>query len=258
VRQARYPVPMTILVVDAEAFGRLRNPQQLDARRHLYALLRDSFDAAAPLWSRCQHEDRGDGALVLASSDIPRPVVLQCVLGELASRLAAAARDPARPRLRLRAALHAGEVHADEHGVAGADVNFTFRLAECEPLRRLLRETSGDCALIVSDALYQGTVRHEYDAIPASEFWPVPVSTKEGQAAGWLAAPGDSECARRISAHARLPAAENGGPEGGVRIQAGGSVTVSTSNLAGRDVMAGDPSAIPSPRRLARLRRGPR
>lgn len=246
----RYPAPMTILVVDAEAFSLLRNPQQLAARRQLYTVLGGTFKAMGVPWQRCLHEDRGDGALVLFPHDIPKPVILGGILTRLGDRLSDAARQEGGLPLRIRVALHAGDVHTDRHGVVGSDVNHTFRLADCAALRQALRQTRAWFAVIVSDALYQGTVLHRYDGLDPACFCSVRVRVKEADTVGWLTTPGDDGCARRVSAHLDAePAA--GITEGGVSIQAGGNVSMNGAQVAGRDIWTDDraeptPSVIPS------------
>jgi hypothetical protein len=246
------PLPMTILVVDAESFSQLRNPQQLAARDLIYAVLADSFDAVGVPWARCRQEDRGDGVLVLVGAEIPKPAVLR-VLAELSARLA----RPIPPGLRLRAALHAGDVHTDPHGVAGADVNLAFRLADCQPLRQALRESRGHLAVIVSDALYHGIVRHDYAGIHADSFCPVTVRAKETEATGWLTVPGDDACARRIAGHAAgAPLASQPSAHDGVRFQSGASVEVSQSVLAGRDARQSTSAGRPTRAGWRARRRG--
>ncbi len=105
---AGYPVPMTILVVDAESFSRLRNPEQLAARRQLYAVLSETFDSAGVPWRQCRHEDRGDGAIVLIPAEVPKPLIVRGLLAGFGDQLAEVARRQGVPPLRIRAALHAG------------------------------------------------------------------------------------------------------------------------------------------------------
>ena len=91
-------------------------------------------------------------------------------------------------RLRLRMALHAGEVYRDAHGVAGAAVNNAFRLAEAAELRSALAAAPGVLALIVSDWFFSEVVRHDPAAEPGS-YRRVQVNVKETAAAGWIRVP---------------------------------------------------------------------
>ena len=88
-------------------------------------------------------------------------------------------------RIRLRVALHAGEVHPDAHGYAGASINRAFRLIEASAPRTALRHSSGVVALIVSDWFYDEVVRHCADAEPSS-FRKVHVTVKETKTIAWI------------------------------------------------------------------------
>jgi hypothetical protein len=229
---------MTIMVVDAEAFSRLRNPQQLIARRQLYAVLHGTFHAMGVPWQQCLHEDRGDGALVLIPPSVPKPVVVRGLLSGLGNQLLEVAGQEGRPAPRMRVALHAGEVHFDQHGVTGGDVNHAFRLADSAALRQALKQTRAGFAVIVSDSLYQGTIVHRYDGLDPVLFYEVDIHVKEAAAIAWLTTPGDEECARRVAARPRSQASQPPAemPDAGVSIQAGGSVTLNGSDVAGRDI----------------------
>ena len=234
---AGYPVPMTILVVDAESFSLLRNPEQLAARRLLYTVLSESFESAGVPWRHCRHEDRGDGAVVLIPPEIPKPVVVRGLLAGFGDHLAEVARRQGLPPLRIRAALHAGEVHFDPHGIAGSDVNLTFRLAECPELKQALRLSRTGFAVILSDALYRSTVLHRYDGLDPARFFQVQVRVKEADAIGWLSTPGDEDCAKRAAGQPRpAPAPARPAVDGGLRLQAGRDLSIDGANVAGRDI----------------------
>src|ERR1700749_651066 len=61
-------------------------------------------------------------------------------------------------QLRLRVAMHAGEVTFDGHGVVGAAVDYTFRLVEAPPLKSALATSTGECALITSKCFFDEVV----------------------------------------------------------------------------------------------------
>ncbi len=73
---------------------------------------------------------------------------------------------PAPEQIRLRMALHAGEVQYDDHGVAGAAVNLTFRLLDAEPLKSALAGSPGVLALATSSWFFDEVVRHSPAADP--------------------------------------------------------------------------------------------
>ena len=88
--------------------------------------------------------------------------------------------------VRLRMALHAGEVAYDEHGVTGAAVNLAFRLLDAEDLKAALAVSAGVLAVIVSSWFYEEVVRH---SVVANMYSPVPVTVKETAVTGWMCLP---------------------------------------------------------------------
>jgi hypothetical protein len=108
-------------------------------REGLYQALRQAFAKAGIPWRRCHHEDRGDGAFVLARPGIPKDLFAGSLPGELVTALRQhnEAR-PAQEQIRLRMAIHAGEVIFDDHGATSAAVNLAFRLLDAAPLKAAL------------------------------------------------------------------------------------------------------------------------
>lgn len=187
----RPAVHCTIMVVDVEGFGdrRRTNPHQVMVREALYAAVRRAFAEAGISWSACRHEDRGDGVLVLAPAEIPKSPLVD----DVPRALAAALREhnethPVEQRIRLRMALHAGEVHLDQHGVTGTSVNLAFRLVNAGSLKTALAESPGLLALITSAWFFEDVVRHSTTARPET-FRPVRVTEKETSTVAWISLP---------------------------------------------------------------------
>ena len=90
--------------------------------------------------------------------------------------------------LRLRVALHAGEVHRDEHGVTGSAVTHAFRLNEAEAVRAALRDGPASLALVVSRWFYEEVIR-QHPTAEAAEYRQIPVAVKEVEAVAWLRLP---------------------------------------------------------------------
>lgn len=230
----------TLFAVDVVGFGSLRNPEQLAIRRVLYRMLSASFDAGGVPWRDCYHEDRGDGALVVIGGNVPKTLLLDHVLSSLIGRISAqGAGEP--PPLRLKMAVHAGEMHRDENGLVGFDVNHMFRLLESELVRYAIRTVAAPCALIVSDPIYQSVIRHGYGAIATNEYARARVVNKEDDSIAWLRMPGNPRGARKaVNRFVReqekaKERADSAQPGGGVTIRAGGDFKVGRSIIAGRD-----------------------
>src|SRR5918999_2221212 len=196
-------VHRTILAVDVEGFcDRSRtNPDQLAVREGLYRALRAAFAASGMCWEDCYREDRGDGAFVLISPDVPKDLVAARFPEQLSAALRRHNQQCAEAvRIRLRVAVHAGEVHHDEHGVAGAAINMTFRLLEAAPVKSALAASPGVAAMIVSEWFFEEVVRHDPASKPAA-YRRVPVAVKETHTTAWV----------RLSDHPSPPSVEADG-----------------------------------------------
>lgn len=95
-------------------------------------------------------EDRGDGVFILIPSAVPKV------------------------RIRLRIALHAGEVHYDSHGVAGMAITHAFRLVDQPMFKAALADSAGLLGVIVSEWFYDEVVRH-YPAAEPDSYCRVPL-----------------------------------------------------------------------------------
>lgn len=182
----QFAVHRAILVVDVERFGDpvRTNLDQLAVREALYRALQEAFAESSIGWDRCVSEDRGDGALILVPPEVPKTRLVTGLPGKLAAAISRHnAKCAARERMRLRMALHAGEVYQDAHGFVGAAVNHAFRLAEATELRSALAASRGAFAIIASDWFFAEVIGHDPAAEPAS-YRRVQVIVKETAAAG--------------------------------------------------------------------------
>ncbi|MFC5747028.1 ATP-binding protein [Actinomadura rugatobispora] len=180
------------MCVDVAGYGdhRRTNRDQVAVREGLYRALRRAFIRSGLRWERCHREDRGDGVLILVPSEVPKELLAGRLPVELASELEAH-NGGAGPeaRIRLRAAVHAGEVQHDDHGVAGTAINLAFRLLEAGPLKDALRGSPGTLALIASEWFYEEVIRHHPASDPKA-YRQVPVAVKETLTRGWVRLPG--------------------------------------------------------------------
>jgi hypothetical protein len=186
-------VHRTILVVDVEGFGnQCRNDTQRRMVRHgMYEALKRAFNEVGIGWDRCYHEDRGDGVLVLAPPEEPKAVFVESLPPELVKPLAEHnCTHCEQEQIRLRMALHAGEVYYDQHGITATSVNLAFRLLEAPQLKAALAESSGMLALIASEWFFNEVIRHAPASSPAT-YRPMRVTVKETNTVGWVALPDD-------------------------------------------------------------------
>lgn len=181
----------TIFAVDVEGFGdrRRTDPVLVAVRAAVHEVVLTAFEKAGVPWDRCFHEGCGDGLFVVIPSDVPK----RLLGAPLPRELAAAVREhngtcQENAHMRLRAAVHAGQVRRDAHGVAGTAVNLTFRLLNADPLRSALAQSPGVLALIASDWFFDDVIRHDPASDPGS-YRRVRVSVKETKRWAWISCP---------------------------------------------------------------------
>ena len=202
----RLAVHRTIVVVDVERFGDLRrtNLHQVAVRDGLYRAMRDAFGRAGIPWDDCDREDRGDGVFILVPAEVPKSLLVEALPPALAAALRAHnGAHPGPEEIRLRMALHAGEVHYDEHGVTAAAVNLAFRLLEAGVLKVAMASSPGVLAVIASSWFFEEVVRHSG---AAAAYRRIKVAVKETTTTGWICLPDHLDPAGRAIVE-RVPAA---------------------------------------------------
>ncbi|GLW65119.1 hypothetical protein Arub01_33630 [Actinomadura rubrobrunea] len=177
-----------IVCVDVAGFGdRSRTAcDQVTVRAVMYRALSRALAASGVPWEDCYHEDRGDGVLLLVGAEVPKELLVSPFPAELAAVLAEHNRDATwGTRVRLRVAVHAGEIRQDAHGVTGPALNTAFRLLEAEQARTALHRPSGTLAVVASSYMYEEVIRHSPPSGP-EWFRPIDVAVKETRARAWL------------------------------------------------------------------------
>ncbi len=185
-------VHRAIVCVDVQGYGdRSRtNADQIAVRAGMYRALDRAFTRSGVAWKDCYNEDRGDGVLILVPPEVTKDLLVTGVIGELAAALREHNREHGpHARIRLRMAVHAGEVHHDQHGVAATAVNLAFRLLEAEVLKRELAAASDVLAVIASQWFYEEVIWHTPSSRPGT-YRRVRISVKETEAAAWICLPG--------------------------------------------------------------------
>ncbi|WP_410667648.1 hypothetical protein [Amycolatopsis sp. cmx-4-68] len=181
----------TILAVDVARFSapERSNQHRLVVRSALYEALEEALAASGVRWRACHRTDLGDGVLILAPATCPKAVLGGLVPGALASRLSVhnSTHEPPE-RIRLRLAIHAGEVTRDAHGVTGSAIVHAFRLLDSAAVKDALASSEGDLAVITSNWFYEEVIRHSPLTDPRS-YRPVVATVKETTAPAWIHLP---------------------------------------------------------------------
>lgn len=193
---AREACYRNIFAVDVEGSTTRNNRAKARMRDAMYGIVTESFTRSSVTEAhRDPFIDCGDGLLTLLppSDEVPKTLLLQSVVPTLGRLIAAHnARQPA-DRLRLRAVLHADEVHYDSRGPFGEALDVAFRLLNSPHAKLVLRRTAAPLVLAVSGDVYQSVVRHQYDGIDPQAFTRF-VAERNATTwdEGWLNVPGQA------------------------------------------------------------------
>jgi class 3 adenylate cyclase len=180
-----------LLSVDIEGSGRPDRTSETSVvlRQTLFSELERAFQASGIDWSRCRREDTGDGMVVLVPPEFPEHSLVHPLLGLLADGLRHHNRGSGDVnRIRVRAALHSGEVVADDYGVTGRPQVHLARLLSAQPLREALARApeTATVAVLVSDHFYENVIVKGHRGIDPNVYSPVTVQEKETEARAWL------------------------------------------------------------------------
>jgi hypothetical protein len=199
------PVHQTILalVIDGFSAASHTNMHRLTLRAGLYRVVEQALIDSGVNWRGCHRTDLGDGVLLLIPAAYPKAVFSELVPGTLSSALADHNGAHQLPeKIRLRAALHAGEVSYDAYGATGAAIVHVFRLLRSRVLNEALAYSSCDLTMIASAWFYEEIIRHSPASRP-DRFRPVLVREKETATQAWVRT-GAGEEDRRLGGHGRF------------------------------------------------------
>ncbi|HEX5300551.1 MAG TPA: hypothetical protein VFW50_26510 [Streptosporangiaceae bacterium] len=200
------PVYRLILAVDLEGSTKRTNPARGELRRALYRLMDRALAATEIAGQHLeQPADRGDGMLILIRphDDVPKTALLGRLVPALTTLLAehnAAAPDPSL-RMRLRVVIHAGEIHVDDWGFYGEELDVAFRLLDSPAVKKALNMARmSPLALVTSDEIFRTIIRHGY--LDAGPYQPlVRVRIADQQRRGWVSTPVPVDCDQESSTY---------------------------------------------------------
>jgi len=178
----------TVIYTDVVGFssGQRDDHDRLRIRRDLGAM---TYAALKAIWTECFWDDRGDGALVVVPASVPTAKVLEYLLVALpiALRLHNEDRDcPLGTRFQLRVALDVGAVVSDDMGVSGEVIINTKRLLDSAALKRAIGDSDVPLGLIVSDAVYQYTVKHAKAVTDPAAYKKIRVTAGDISLVAWM------------------------------------------------------------------------
>lgn len=181
----------TIIVVDVANFTDPARTiwHQSVVLSGLHNVLRSAFSEAGVQLDTCDVHDRGDGKLILMPLGVDNTKLADLLPSRLVAWLRrhnAVYRPEA--QVKLRVALHEGEVREDGQVVLSAAVNLAFDIVDAPEAKSMLRSTPCALALIASDHFYQDVIFHEPAADPGA-YWQISVPGNENSVVAWLRMP---------------------------------------------------------------------
>ncbi|GAB3133270.1 hypothetical protein GCM10027258_02120 [Amycolatopsis stemonae] len=178
----------TIMAVDIAGYNdpRRTTAHRLVVHEGFWKLMRSAFADVGVPWDVLFMENTGDGAMI----QLPPEVAKADLVAELPDRMLAELRrynavHAEEANVRLRVALHAGEVYQGSHGTISDATSFAFRLLEEPAVKKALKESGAALALIVSDTFFRDVVRAD-PAADADSYRRIPVEVKETKTEAWL------------------------------------------------------------------------
>jgi class 3 adenylate cyclase len=140
------------------------------------------------LWER---EVRGDGELAVLPEGVDASQVIGGFTRELGRAIGALnLKQPQRPRLRVRLALHYGTLTPGPFGPAGDAPIVVSRLLDAKPVRTYLAQRQDlDLALVVSASLYQDVVSTGFCSLDPDRFQALRIKVKGTSYQGYTYAP---------------------------------------------------------------------
>lgn len=160
---------------------------RLRIREIMYGLLKDAFDGSQVPWTRCHHEDRGDGALIVIPPSMPTASAIDPLIAGLAADLRRHNhRSSDAFRIQLRVALHVGPVTADREGMTGEAIIYTARLLDAPVLKEQLARTRADLGFIASSFVYDSVIKHGPGLVDPATFRQVQCQVKEADITAWV------------------------------------------------------------------------
>ncbi|WP_188136151.1 VMAP-C domain-containing protein [Lentzea indica] len=194
---------MTVDVADFTNPSR-RTAHMADLHDGLYDVLRRAFSGVGVDFDRCETEDRGDGALILVPAVFPKSELADKLPGRLVAeirRYNSTRVDAA--KIKLRVAVHSGDIRKNTHGWVGIPVNLAFRLLDAQEAKLALRRSDGVVAMIASDHFYSEVILQDPGTAPES-YRRIDVTIKTFTGHAWLRLHGEDAVVSR-----RPPTAED-------------------------------------------------
>lgn len=183
-----WPRHHTIIGVDIVGFGRREEYVQNYVREAMYFILGQAFVESGVSWPPpgCI-EDRGDGALITMSPDIPTQRAIDPLVHYLTAGLRRHNKVSSESaQIMLRMAVHAGLVRRDDHGLTGDAIVRLFRLLDAPAFKEEVASRRPTLAIVVSQDIYETVICSGLGLIDPDDYRRLAVVNKETVADAWV------------------------------------------------------------------------
>jgi hypothetical protein len=185
--------PVVVVVIDIAGFSRSSDPVRHTLRDALDVAVHESLhEVEVGLYERAVHMDNGEGLLLLLpgaatavyDAAVRFPATLQAwLLRDNRQRVAEA-------RLRVRSAVHLGDVEHDDAGWRGEAIRQAFLLARADPVRQALRDAPyAALALALADPVYRDVQSQLQSDRSPERFRRFVVPAEAAEITGWVGIP---------------------------------------------------------------------
>jgi hypothetical protein len=189
------PTHHSIIILDVERYGTRSDEDQKWLRRQMYWVFEEALNWADIPWSPQLTQDRGDSIILLVPATVPKKNITYGLVHHLNRELTGCARRSTEP-MRMRLALHAGEVARDDRGWIGTDLNTACRLVDLDaPREALAMSAEANLVVVVSDLWFRSVVRQDPVLVDHFAFRQVPFKAKEVDDYAWIHVPRSSTAA---------------------------------------------------------------
>ncbi|AGM07148.1 caspase, EACC1-associated type [Amycolatopsis keratiniphila] len=191
-----------VLVVccNLESYRRANSKIQREMQDLLVRSLNRASQAVGLDRSTWQRHAMGDGEMAVLPQDTPEHVVVDRYVRALDAELTSVnANRPPHMRLRMRMAIHFGDLAKGASGDSGQGVVFATRLVDSPVARAALEQTNASLVVLLSDQVHEAIVQTGRATVRPDDFRgvEVEVQAKSFVARGWLWIPsGDAHSVR--------------------------------------------------------------
>ncbi|MGH3625678.1 MAG: hypothetical protein ACRDQ5_28555 [Sciscionella sp.] len=180
------------MIIGPEGSSNLPSRDPMSPRSAAYRVVGHAFDRAAVDPRQWVREEWGDGMMLLIDASVWKVDIVGPFLDHLVAALAEYnISRRLQDWLRLRIALHAGEVRRDESGWGGDDLTMTFRLNQAQEVKQHLADAArAQCIIVASDHIYRAIIRHEERVAWTAHYRAIQLARLDDPARAWIRIPG--------------------------------------------------------------------